>query len=101
MHKSTYPYIRCPHCGAEYTTAEIFIPNSFVGAPEYVKRDLEGRIQSIAGSDMDLQETYTCDFCKLAFKVQATVSFETIPCSGSVDTTNSIPHVERFRLKEF
>lgn len=94
-------YIVCPHCKAEYTPAEIFIPKSLVGNPEYVKRNIEGKIQSVAGQDMDLVESYTCDYCKKSFKVTADISFQTIACENQFDTAVSIPYVERFKLKEF
>ena len=94
-------YITCPHCSAEYTPSEIFIPRCFMGNTEYVKRDLEGKIQSVAGAPMDLVETFVCDYCKKVFNVSASVTFETTCCAEELNTGCSIPHTERFKFKEF
>lgn len=100
-HNCSITYIECPHCNTQYTPSEIFIPTHFLGHTEYVKRDLEGRIQSIAGTDMDLTETFVCDCCNKSFNISARVTFETSVCDEGLDTTKSIPFVERFKLKEF
>lgn len=69
--------ITCPDCGKEYLPAEIFIPKSFFGCPELIRRDTEGKIKDFLGSDMDLNESYCCDNCGKTFSVTATVLFET------------------------
>lgn len=94
-------YIECPCCGAQYAPGEVYIPKVFIGNPEYVKRNVEGKIDCVAGQDMDLIESYTCDYCKKSFKVTADISFQTIACENQFDTAVSIPYVERFKLKEF
>lgn len=94
-------YIVCPHCGAEYAPAEVFLPKSLLGNPQYVKRSIEGKIQAVAGEQMDLNETYMCDFCTKPFTVRASISFNTAACTADLNTDNSVPHTERFRMKEF
>lgn len=94
-------YISCPNCGAEYTPSEIFIPRCFMGVTEYVKRDIAGKIQSVAGTDMDTTETFTCDYCKKTFEVFANVSFDTQTCGNIANDNTCVPYTERFKLKEF
>ena len=94
-------YISCPHCGTEYTPSEVYLPKCFLGNTEYVKRDMEGKIQSVAGSDMDTYEMFTCDYCKKSFSVSATVSFECSPVDPIEDLGRCISYTERFKLKEF
>ena len=42
--KKNYPVIRCPHCGGEYTPADIFMPGDLIGKPKTVIRDALGKI---------------------------------------------------------
>ena len=67
--------ITCPNCGREYLPAEIFVPKSFFGMPDIIRRDSEGKIIDFLGSDMDLSENYCCDGCSKPFKVDAIISF--------------------------
>lgn len=70
--------IICPTCGAEYLPAEIFLPKSFFGRPTDIYRDsATHKIIDFAGSDMDLAETYCCDYCEAPFTIKAKVSFQT------------------------
>lgn len=69
--------IKCPHCGAEYLPAEIFLPDSFLGKPNTIQRDSENHIESFFGNDMDLKEEYRCDYCNKKFTVTANVKFNT------------------------
>ena len=55
--------VKCPHCNAEYVPSEIYLPKYFLGIPKYIHRNEENKITGITGSDMDLNETYQCDFC--------------------------------------
>ena len=69
--------IKCPHCQAEYLPAEIFIPDAFMGKPSQVSKDSKGIIQDYVGTDMDLSETYRCDYCNRKFNVDAVLKFNT------------------------
>ena len=68
--------ITCPNCGAEYLPSELFIPKNFFGGSRYVEKDISGKIVDDV-KDMDLVETYRCDYCGLKFIVKATVNFKT------------------------
>lgn len=35
---------KCPHCGYEYTPADVFMPGDLIGKPESVVRDALGKI---------------------------------------------------------
>ncbi len=62
--------IKCPHCGAEYTLDEIFIPKAFFGRSSTVVRDALGKILTVEfEEDPDYTETYNCDYCKKDFTV--------------------------------
>lgn len=67
--------IICPVCGAEYTMQEIFIPKYFCGTITNVEKDASGRIIEYTGEDMDLKESYRCDYCNSKFNVVANVDF--------------------------
>lgn len=69
--------IKCPHCGAEYMAAEIFLPDSFLGKPNDIRKTAEGKIIEFMGKDMDLAESYRCDYCNKKFTVSANVKFYT------------------------
>ena len=94
--------IKCPKCGREYLPAEVFIPSSFFGKPEYIKREIDGSILDYAGTSLDTEESYICDNCKTAFTVLAKVSFDThVNEKEDFDTEHRISLKPRFTLKEF
>ena len=68
--------IVCPVCKAEYTVQEIFIPKYFCGTINNVEKDENGKIIDYTGEDMDLKETYRCDYCNSKFNVIANVDFK-------------------------
>lgn len=68
--------IKCPKCNAEYLPAEIFIPNSFLGKPNLIDKDNHGKLIYYNGEDMNLKETYCCDYCNKTFNVSAKVQFQ-------------------------
>ena len=55
--------IKCPDCGAEYLPAEIFYPDEFFGKPNSIEKDVYGKLLFFNGNDMNLTETYRCDYC--------------------------------------
>lgn len=67
--------IRCPQCGCEYLPVEIYIPNCFFGKPRFLEKDITGKVINNYGTDMDLNEKYTCDKCNAKFKIKADVKF--------------------------
>lgn len=69
--------IKCPHCGAEYLPAEIFLPNNLLGKPYGIEKDDNGHIEFFFGDDMDLNEVYRCDFCNKKFNVEMSIKFNT------------------------
>ena len=83
--------IVCPVCGAEYLPSEVYYPKDFLGQPSYISKTREGRIEFFSGSNMNLKETYVCDFCKHTMTVKAFVNF-------SVDTPQLPPsHITKFK----
>lgn len=68
--------IICPVCGAEYAVCEIYMPKSFLGNMT-IEKDKNGKIIDYVGQDMDLKETYRCDYCNSKFNVSANVDFKT------------------------
>ena len=69
--------IICPVCKAEYSVPEIYISNVFFGNIDNVEKDVHGKIIDYTGKDMDLKETYKCDYCNSQFNVIANVDFKT------------------------
>lgn len=70
--------ITCPQCGAEYLAQEIYIPEAFFGKASYIEKNEEThKIEEVYGnnSDLDLEESYRCDFCNTPFLVTAKISF--------------------------
>ncbi len=82
--------IICPHCGAEYLPAEIFYPNHFLGKPKHITKDAFGKLKFYVGN-MDLNETYICDYCNTRLHVAAKVSFSV---NGPVKSSR---HVTTFK----
>ena len=68
--------INCPHCGAQYTAGEIYLPNYFLGVPKDIEREaMSKRIIHDSGKPMDTREKYICDYCNTPFTVKAFVKF--------------------------
>lgn len=74
--KPGYKYIKCPVCGREYMTGEIFLPYSFVGQPTDIVRGYDENILMYEGTDMDLKEEYICDKCNTKLNIKAVVTFK-------------------------
>lgn len=68
--------IVCPVCKAEYAIQEIFIPKYFMGTITNVDKDENGKIIDYIGEDMDLKESYRCDYCNSKFYISANVDFK-------------------------
>ena len=78
--------ITCPYCGREYLPGEIYLPKSFLGQPENIDRDNNGKIDIFDGSTMDLSESYVCDYCNEKFNIIADVRFRTNKPDNTFDT---------------
>ncbi len=72
---------KCPHCGAQYLPAEIFMPGAFLGSPDDIVKDSFGKIiyedYKING-EPDMIERYICDYCDKPFVVEATITYKTM-----------------------
>lgn len=79
--------IKCCHCGAEYLPAEIYLPDAFLGRPRDIEKDLNGKIMNYLGSNMNVNETYTCDYCNRKFSVESSVKFYTDSKTKDFKTT--------------
>lgn len=76
-HKS--PIIKCPHCGAEYLSGELYLPEAFTGHPYDIVKDSMGRIlyeDYQEGREPDMIEHYICDYCNKPFIVEATITYK-------------------------
>lgn len=82
--------IKCPECGAEYLPAEIFYPKEFFGNPNNISKDRLGKIQFFSGRNMNLQETYICDYCKRKMTINTEIDF-----IAKVEELKQ-PHVTKF-----
>lgn len=80
QNQKKWSVIRCPHCGWEYTLAEIFYPESLLGRPDSVIRDALGKIiyQDYTKDNEPCQsEKYFCDGCGQLFIVEPVLTFKT------------------------
>ena len=86
-----WPVITCPHCGYQYTPADIFMPGEIVGTPDNVIRDALGKIiyQDFAEEDEPCQvEHYVCDECGKPFIVEPVVSYKVKKEDEQLDFSN-------------
>jgi hypothetical protein len=70
----------CPHCGASYLPAEVFMPGAFLGRPDDLVKDAVGKIiyeDYTEGCAPDMTEHYICDYCDKPFIVEATITYKT------------------------
>ena len=73
------PVIKCPHCGAQYLPAEIFMPEAFIGRPDDLVKDSLGKIlyeDYQDGKEPDMVEHFTCEYCEKPFVIEATVTYK-------------------------
>ena len=95
--------IICPHCGYEYLTGEIFVPNYLIGQPRNVQRDDNGKILGHSGIQCNWSESYVCDRCNKKFYVTITPRISTTkPRTTSEEFTQSLVENknEKIYLKE-
>lgn len=75
------PIIKCPHCGAQYLPAEIFMPEAFIGRPDDLVKDSLGKIlyeDYQEGKEPDMVEHFTCEYCEKPFVIEATVTYKSM-----------------------
>ena len=75
------PIIKCPHCGAQYLPAEIYMPGAFLGRPGDLVKDSFGKIiyeDYREGAEPDMIERYTCEYCEKPFVIEATVTYKSM-----------------------
>lgn len=70
-----YEIITCPICGAQYLPGEIYSPDYFVGKPKLLEKDSYGKI-IFSDAEMDLDESYICDYCSTPINIKAHVHFD-------------------------
>ena len=74
-----WPVIKCPHCGREYTPADIFYPGELLGRPQEIVRDALGKIIYHEYADDELpeqEERFICDECGKPFIVEPVVTYK-------------------------
>lgn len=83
-----YPIIKCPHCGWNYTPAELFHPHDYAGEPTTILRDALGKIlyhDYRSGYEPEMQADYICDGCNKKFIVNMSVSYKARKESEELD----------------
>ena len=77
--KKAWTVIKCPHCGAEYVPAEIFMPGDLVGRTDSVIKDALGKtiyVDYLEDEQPATSETYTCDICGHTFIVEPVIQYK-------------------------
>lgn len=69
--------IICPVCGCEYLPIEIFVPSSFFGKLNFIRRDENGKIKYFLGEEPDYIEYFKCGNCNNTFKIFANIQYNT------------------------
>ncbi len=90
--------IVCPVCKAEYTVQEIYLPEYLLGNIKEVEKDDEGKIVVFYGRDMDLKESYKCDYCNSTFTVFANIDFKTKSKTNDFNKSYTTPIHNKPRL---
>ena len=88
--KKNWPTIKCPHCGYEYTPADIFMPGDLIGEPKTVIRDALGKIIYLEydkDSEPMTSEKYFCDNCDKPFIVEPVITYKVKKESEELDFT--------------
>ena len=91
--------IKCPHCGAEYLPAEIFV-SDLLGEPTNILKDEKGHIDYYSGTDMSFEEEYECDYCNHRFRVIGKVNFVVEPIEIFMEEYESTIFEDRIELSE-
>jgi rubredoxin len=92
--------IKCPVCEYEYLPAEIYMPNDFLGKPDTVIRDENGKILGFTGLKMNDTESYKCDNCDNLFEVVSTTYFSSKTTGSSSDGYVTKLNKDKFFLQE-
>lgn len=84
------PVIKCPHCGWEYTPADIFYPGEIIGKPDSVVRDALGKIiyhEYQEGEEPEQTESFICEECGKPFVVEPIVTYKVKKEEEALDFT--------------
>lgn len=91
QNQKKWPIIKCPHCGYEYTPAEILYPENLLGKADSVIRDALGKI-IYQDYDTELEpmqsEKYFCDGCGQLFVVEPIITFKVKKEAEELDFTS-------------
>ena len=82
--------IKCPHCGAQYLPAEIYMPEAFTGHPDDIVKDSFGKIlyeDYPEGREPDMLEHFVCEYCEKPFVIEATVTYKSMAEEPEKDFT--------------
>ena len=85
------PIIKCPHCGAQYLAAEIYMPGAFLGRPDDLVKDSLGKIlyeDYQEDKEPDMIEHFICDYCDKPFVIEATITYKTMEEAPERDFQN-------------
>lgn len=85
--------ITCPCCGAQYLPAEIFIPEEVFKTDnkQVQKSPIDGVFPENFKYQLDLAESYICDFCDTSFRVYMDVDFR-------YDDLESLPKADESKI---
>lgn len=87
-----WPVITCPHCGYQYSVAEIFMPGDLIGKPKTVIRDALGKIiyqEYDPEKEPAQSEKYFCDNCDKPFIVEPVIVYKVKKEAEELDFTES------------
>lgn len=83
--------IKCPHCGAEYLPAEIFMPGQLLGQTKNVIKDPLGKILYVdykEDEEPEMTATFCCEHCDREFVAVAKLVVEAEEVEEELDFSN-------------
>jgi DNA-directed RNA polymerase subunit RPC12/RpoP len=92
QNQKKWPTIKCPHCGYEYTPAEVLYPESLLGKPDSIIRDALGKIiylEYAEGDEPCQSEKYICDNCDKPFIVEPVITYKVRKETEELDFTET------------
>lgn len=90
QNQKKWPVIKCPHCGYEYTPAEVLYPESLLGRANSIVRDALGKIlyqEYDKDSEPTQIEKYYCDSCEKPFIVEPVITYKVKKEAEELDFT--------------
>lgn len=83
--------IVCPHCGAEYLMAEIFMQEDIFEKDVKIIKDEKGIIKQVIGDLPEYHSSYICDYCNKEFNVDLEIKVKTEDVEEEVNFTSTEP----------